>query len=655
MDLLVDCGYKNFTAAQQQIGDVVAIDFYLAKQLVNSINAAKNISSDNRFILLHCIMYLNLSIREGHTCLPIKQVAGLCWGKAQDVDQQETHQGFTFPNLVTLTTLAKVINCEPNNQQPLVYWQNSFYLRRYFTFEQELSQLIASKLALAKYTDYSAISSCLQQLFDINNTNNGNQLDWQMISVANALNKKFSVIAGGPGTGKTYTVTKLLAGIIFLAQQEVAQTENEHLLLPRIALVAPTGKAAQRLSESINKSIQQFRGKIADSILEAIPHEAQTIHRLLGVIPNQNQFQHHQKNKLMIDVLLIDESSMVDLALMTRLFRAINDNCQVILLGDADQLPSVLSGNVLSELSPRIHVGYSADNIKYLQSVLGKTCLLNHQSKVPYCYDYLTVLVHSRRFDGKGGIGRLANAVITGNSGLSWQLLTDDKVSQINIMSGEPAQFLIKLVKQYYLPIFNSASIAEAFYLFSQFRILCATKQGNSGVYYFNELITSLLIDSGIKASHDQHYHGQPIMIEENNYQMGLYNGDVGFIWQDKNGHLMAVFENDTTHNRHQNKDNLALSNDYRFFMLSQLPKHNGVYAMTIHKTQGSEFNHVLMVLPEQADHQLLSRELIYTGITRAKLLLSIVSKTHIWQQAVEQKVKRYANLGYSLITKIQP
>ena len=476
------------------------------------------------------------------------------------------------------------------------------------------------------------------------------EIDWQAVAVANAMNKDFAIIAGGPGTGKTYTVTKLLAALVMLASDDLNEQASEENSLPRIALVAPTGKAAQRLSESITDAVKGFRGKIDDKVLDRIPEQAQTIHRLLGVIPEQVNFRHHQENLLAIDILLIDEVSMVDLPMMTRIFRALPASTKVILLGDADQLPSVAVGSVLADFAPRPHPGYSVDNYHYLAQVTGYQTLTQDSKSTNKDGQYsnadcVTFLMKSRRFDGEGAIGRMANCVIKGQYQESWKLLQqseaagDDK--QLSLLSGDIETWLAPLVKQYYLPLSQCDNIAEAFALLAKFRILSSTRKGPQGVENLNALVIDILRDQGAISANrfDSNYTlypSQPIMISENDYRLGVFNGDVGLLWRNKQGHLMAVFEN--------------AQGDYDWILPSRLPKFDTVYAMTIHKTQGSEFNHVAMVLPEQKDNKLLSRELLYTGITRAKQQLSIASNQQVWQTGVSQQVKRHSGLATDAI-----
>ena len=440
-----------------------------------------------------------------------------------------------------------------------------------------------------------------------------------------------------------------------LARAKVNSPNDSQFTAPKISLVAPTGKAAQRLSESITSAVKAFRGSIADEVLDLIPEQAKTIHRLLGVIPEQVNFRHHQENLLDIDILLIDEVSMVDLPMMASIFRALPITTKVILLGDADQLPSVAVGSVLADFAPRPHLGYSALNHQYLAQVTGYKSLTKDEApdenNTQYsAADCVTFLMKSRRFDGKGGIGRIANYVINGQYQESWQLLKqsesdnssseDEALSndkQLTLLSGNIETWLTPLVEQYYLGLSQCSKVEDAFALLAKFRILSSTRKGPQGVESLNALVIDILRNKGVIPfnrfeSNTSLYASQPIMINENDYRLGVYNGDIGVLWRNSQGHLMAVFEN--------------AQGGYDWILPSRLPKFETVYAMTIHKTQGSEFEHVAMVLPEQKDNRLLSRELLYTGITRAKLQLSIASSQSVWQSGVSQQVKRHSGLA---------
>ncbi|WP_426370242.1 exodeoxyribonuclease V subunit alpha [Pseudocolwellia sp. HL-MZ7] len=638
--------YPNYALARKEIASIEPIDYFFAQDLITAFS----VSQPQRVELFHLFMALSQSLREGHTCLPLHVIANTQYGYLSDETGVVVNHGFVFSDLTKLNDLFTAINVSVEAKHPIVFDDERLYLRRYFQFEQDLFNEIQLKANVSEPETIQTrlYQTCIDMLFP-DESNTTTDIDWQKVAITNALNKNFSVIAGGPGTGKTYTVTKLLAALVYLHQQQ--SVDNTQLPL-KMALVAPTGKAAQRLSESIVNAVNGFRRVIGDEILNQIPNDTHTIHRLLRVIPNSPNFRFNENNKLNIDVLLIDEVSMVDLALMTRVFRALPKQCKVILLGDADQLPSVAAGSVLSDLAPRPFLGYSTDNAAYLKQLTGfeipsinksakakqlsnSPSANSHNNALDHTRDSVTFLTKSRRFDGEGGIGLIAQAVIAGNYDQSWALLNNNASSerntsdQITHLKGDLITWLLPLIKKYYLPISACENIAEAFTLFSKFRVLCATRVGEQGVDYLNELITSLIVKKG---EHQELYHGRPIIISENNYHQGLYNGDIGFLWKNEAGHLMAVFEDN-------NEESV-----FRWIMTSKLPHFETVFAMTIHKTQGSEFSHVAMILPNQKDNRLLSRELLYTGITRAKDHISIASNARVWRQGVETQIKRYSS-----------
>jgi exodeoxyribonuclease V alpha subunit len=636
--------YPRFLHAQQQLSNIEAVDYFFAKEITQSLTMSRSQNETQHTHIFHVLMALSESLRAGHSCLPLSVIANSTFGHSSDEQGIVIHHGFIFADITRLTELFSGIVNE-HQQQAIVYHQGKLYLRRYFHFEQALLGFITEKSEPVQSYANQDIKQCLEQLFPetagdnntvVASTEISTEIDWQKVAVANAINKNFSIIAGGPGTGKTYTVTKLLAALVMLNANNKAK---------KIALVAPTGKAAQRLSESITNALQGFQGMISADVLAEIPQQAQTLHRLLGVIPNSVNFRHHQDNLLAIDVLLIDEVSMVDLPLMVRVFRALPSHCQVILLGDADQLPSVAAGSVLHDLAPKPHQGFSLENQQYLADVSGYSTLPKRKkpsktTELTRAADHVVFLEKSRRFDSEGGIGKVANYVINGQFNESWQLFTEQASLNDNtnnngyvlrLLGRETTKWLAELVKHYYQPIFSLKNLAEAFKQLQKFRILCATRVGVNGVESFNEQVHNLLVQQGIINAFETRYFGQPIMINVNHYPLGLYNGDIGLIWKNDTGHLMAVFE--------------QANGEYKWVNPSRLPQHETVYAMTIHKTQGSEFEHVALVLPDQSDNKLLSRELMYTGITRAKKKLSVACLANVWRHGVSTKTSRYSGI----------
>ena len=655
----------SYQSVNQEFVDIEAIDYYFSKEIVNSILVNNDLNSEQQALLFYLLIVLSVSLRAGHTCLPINEIAGIHWGVAFNESGDCSHQGYLFPDIEEIDLLLSKINLKPETQQLIVFEKQNLYIRRYYLFESELSQAINNRISQQSTVNVDNAITIINQLFPSQKTANtenieATEIDWQKLAVANSINKSFSVIAGGPGTGKTYTVTKLLAALLMLKQLEVTQIVNNSSFITEfnredipldISLVAPTGKAAQRLSESITNAISNFKGLISNDILTAIPTQAKTIHRLLGVIPNNPNFRHNQSNLLSCDVLLIDEVSMVDLPMMTRIFRALKADTKVIMLGDADQLPSVAVGSVLADVAPRPHHGYSDKNVNFIT----KVCQLeskrltekfnkkNTQDTSAIAHDHLSFLVKSRRFDGEGGIGKLATKVIQGEVEASWCILSaslkknsDDGMSQLTLVDNDLSSWLTPIIKQYYQGISQCNNVSDAFKLLSKFRVLCVTRQGEFGVAALNQWIKNQLFSN--LYSEDNNVHGLPIMINENDYRLGLYNGDIGLLWRTDDGELKAYFENSES--------------GYQIFMPSRLPKYDSVYAMTIHKTQGSEFDHVAIVLPRQSEHQLLSRELLYTGITRAKSKLTIACNKQIWSYGVKTAIKRYSGLKPFCINK---
>ncbi len=643
--------YNTFKHCQQQLDGIQSIDYFLARELCNALQAAQD------DLLFHSIMAVSQALRGGHTCLKLDEEASNETETPYWHNADEDITGYTFPKFNDWHQHLSQLAISPTADQPLVYERKRLYLRRYWQFENELGEavrdLINCSMVQQQSFDIARAQRVIEQLFPLldpapvdveqaidpeeqnEEQHEGEKKDWQKIAVANALIHQFTIIAGGPGTGKTFTVTKVLAALQMLNDKQVL---NDNQL--KIALTAPTGKAAQRLNESIQKAkaIISSQQLAAEAVLDSIPDTACTVHRLLGVIPGSHDFRYNKDRKLPFDVILVDEISMIDLPLMTRLIRAIDQNCRIIMLGDADQLPSVAAGSVLSDLAPRQAAGYTDENSRLLSELSGFDIpLLGQNQDAPHDkqlnLDYLTVLQKSHRFDGSGEIGNLAKYVISGDAENSWTYL-EQAEEQIERVKGDSiVQWIDKMVDQYYVPLFlrgkSLLNIEQAFEQLKQFRFLAAIRLGEQGVTNINDTIERLLRNKGLISSSSEFYPGRPIMVTENHYNTGLYNGDTGLLWLNEEGKLQAAFPD---------------NNSVRWLSLGRLPRIETVYAMTIHKTQGSEFAHVGLVLPEM-DSLILSRELLYTGITRASKKLSIFSAKKIFELGVQRRVQRYSGL----------
>ncbi|MFO7787741.1 MAG: exodeoxyribonuclease V subunit alpha [Halospina sp.] len=564
----------------------------------------------------HTLMAVSEALQEGHTCLHLPYWAG------QTRWQSDTFPGIRFPELGEWRQGLEALAISSDDDAPVVFEQDRLYLRRYWRFETEVAASIRKRLAVTDNVDAPSARAALERHFPGREGRSGP--DWQKVAAANALFQRFSVIAGGPGTGKTHTVTRLLALLIETTFSEGSGT-------PRVHLAAPTGKAAQRLAESVVKARSGLALEVDTQVIEAIPQEATTLHRLLGVIPNSHRFRHHEDNPLNVDILVVDEISMVDLPLMARLFRALPPECRVILLGDADQLPSVAAGSVLADLAPRDVAAYSPERCRQLATLgIG----LEPADDGSDGADYLSFLRESRRFGDSSGIGQLAAAAISGDGEGTLSVLRGNHEDVVWHAGDALPEQLAAWTEQRFRAVTEAGNLEQAFERLQAFRILCPARIGPNGVEAINERITTAL-----NPERQRFFRGQPIMITRNHYGLGLYNGDIGLIWPDepeREGEtppLLAWFPGEE---------------GFTPMAPGRLPDHETVYAMTIHKTQGSEFDAVALVLPERAS-AILSRELIYTGVTRARSRLSVIGSESVWRAGISQAVERHSGLGVRL------
>ncbi len=583
---------------------IAAIDRVLAKRILTALDRERDT------LLWHTAIATSQALRDGHGCLlPAAWAEQTHWR-----DEASGKPGYRFPPLDDWLAHLCALPLAPDHGQPLVLEHDRVYLRRYWRFENELAAMLRQRISTPSDVDPDDARRVLDTLFD--NTDISIHAH-QREAIANALIQPFSIITGGPGTGKTFTVTLLLAAL-----------QQLHTEQPHIIMAAPTGKAAQRLGESVTQVKTGLHG-VLPGVLDDIPETARTLHRLLGVLPGCNDFRHDRRNPLRLDVLLLDEASMIDLPLMTRLLRAVPEDARIILLGDANQLPSVAVGNVLAELVAPITPAHPVSSKTHRQRIMRLTGGQPPDGSTPDC---VTTLTHSYRFSG--GIGRLAEATLAGKAGESWQLLRqgDEQISRADAPSVE--HWLIELAREHYLPAANAENIETAFQRLADFRILTATRQGTCGVEAINQQLEHWLrARLGVPPGR-RHFHGQAIMVVENHPATGLYNGDIGLLWECEPGRLLAVFPKDAS--------------NMRWITPARLPAIETVYAMTIHKTQGSEYRRVALLLPAR-ENRILTRELLYTGITRARERLSVHGDESIWRASVRRRVERYSGLGLRL------
>lgn len=478
--------------------------------------------------------------------------------------------------------------------KPLAFDGERVYLRRYFDYERRLAaglrRLAANPLPAV---DAGWRDTRLRALFPHLADDAG---DPQAAAARAALTAPVLLLTGGPGTGKTTTVARMLALLV----ESLAPP-------PRIQLAAPTGKAAARLSESLraNLAALEASGAITSEIAQAIPSEARTLHRLLGVRPGSTRFRHDAAHPLPLDLLVVDEVSMVDLPLMTKLVEALPDGARLVLIGDRDQLPSVETGAVLAALCDAADAGAAA--LRRAQ------------------------LARSWRQQSGFDLAPLATAVREGEADAALAILREDACAGVRWrLGGERAlaDALARDVVPAYRALATAGSPAEALARARELRVLTGLREGGTGCVALNALLARALAPPGTRA--DRPFHGRLLMVSANSYRHGLYNGDTGIVWRDDDGTPRVWFET---------------GEGLRAFLPAALPAHEDAFALTVHKAQGSEFDRVWLVLPER-DARVLSRELVYTGLTRARRELLLWADEAVLRAAIARRAQRWSGLA---------
>ncbi len=564
---------------------------------------------------------------RGHVCLDLREMAGSSLMPAAD-----PRSVVTCPSLADwVEDLRKLPTFgEPGETAPLILdSKGRLYLSRYFDYEQRLARFIRTAASeMLPSPDPEALKEKLDRLFP---TAPDEAVDWQKVAALTAAVRRLAVITGGPGTGKTTTVAGILALLMELSGEKP----------PRIALVAPTGKAAARLEEAIGRAVDGLN--CSDAIRAAIPREASTIHRLLGTLSGSPYFVHGADNPLSLDVLIVDEASMVDLALMAKLTDALPAHARLILLGDKDQLASVEAGAVLGDICDRGEgCGHSAVFGDFLRKVLGPLdCHIG--GPPPGLHDCIVELRKSYRFSESSGIGRLSEAIRNSRTDAAMAVLNDPRHADLqwrevpppSSLSDRMGPFIQEGLRDY----FRSKDLGEIFERLSSFRLIAALRRGPYGVEGLNGMVERMLDAKGI-VRRGESYAGRPIMITANDYNLRLYNGDIGVCLPAgrpesanlprEEAELRATF--------------LDAGGTVREFPLSRLPAYETAYATTVHKSQGSEFDTVHFILPDH-DSPVLTRELLYTGITRARKRVVLWSSAEILQLAISRRIQRSSGL----------
>ncbi len=528
-----------------------------------------------------------------------------------------------------------------SDDTPFVLDDERLYLRRYWRHERRIADAVRTRTSDALPVDEAAVREWLDRLFM---PLEGGTFDWQKAACAIALRSRLAIVTGGPGTGKTYTAARLLA--LLLA------TSDEPGTL-RIALAAPTGKAAARLRQSIDAALVTLAPRLGDALpltdFVARIGPARTLHRLLGARRGSRRFAHDASRPLDVDAVIVDEASMIHVEMMDALLTALPPSARLVLVGDKDQLASVEAGAVLGELCRDAAAGrYRAETSRYVESACGATIdAARIDPNGPDLAQHIVMLRHGERFEG--AIGTLADAVNAGDVGAVRRVLASRR-SGVAWLDHADADDAVALATRGYATFVDAVvagpptffdedhgpwvrTVLEAF---DRFRVLCAIREGAWGVAGLGRAIEKRLAIERRLPARDGWYEGRPVIATRNDDDAGIYNGDVGVALRTSSRDArLRVWLLDGT--------------GARSIAASRLADVETAFAMTVHRAQGSEFGSVALVLPPDGE-RVVTRELLYTGITRARETLTLVTaRPEIVDEAVARTTRRSSGLAAML------
>jgi exodeoxyribonuclease V alpha subunit len=526
------------------------------------------------------------------------------------------------------TWLAALRGCpavgRPGERRPLVLDDaNRLYLHRYWEYEQRLAFGLRTRAAcLADGVDREALKAAIRRRFPDGPAGAG--IDWQAVAVAVSVLKRLAVITGGPGTGKTTTVRQILG-----VWEDLNSSRST-----RVLLAAPTGKAAARLKESLTPR---------PGPTPAAAYEVHTLHRLLRPVAGTPLFRHHRGQPLPVDLMIVDEVSMVDLALMAKLVDALPETARLVLIGDRNQLASVEAGSVLGDICGPAQPGVSPALRESILAATGQAVPLAGGASA--LQDSIVALQASHRFAAGSAIATLSRVVNAGDAAGAVAILTQPGDGSVGWQpppsDRDPAagwQRCLAAGYADYRPLPDPAAMLRDI---GRFKVLCAHRRGAGGVAELNRLTERMLVRQGrIRLPQPRTspwYPGRPVLVTQNDYRLGLFNGDIGVALSAASGGSedLTVFFQDA-------------AGGLRRCPPHRLPEHETVFAMTVHKSQGSEFDEVLLSLPEE-DSPVLSRELIYTALTRARRRFTLVGRREVLAAAIERRIERTSGLRDAL------
>jgi len=561
-------------------------------------------------------------LHEGHICV--------------DLDEVMNERAEMPPNLITSEidpiVFTRWVSTSLEPVKPFVVHKDKIYLHRYFKYETQIlhaiGRIIANerKVRQVRLEQIKLVGETLQYLLDedeVTNLSKQEQTDWQFVGAVQGFLNNFTIITGGPGTGKTTTVAKILSIL--------------YHVIPNcsVALAAPTGKAAVRMADSLKNTKLKLSAEIKEKFNNLSPS---TIHRLLKTIPSSIYFKHNAENPLPYDVVIVDESSMIDVAIFSKLLDAIGNGTRLILLGDKNQLASVEAGSLLGDFCKSLTDvnQFDATTASFINQFIidDPRRLKDSDISEPNhpLSGHIIELMKSHRFKSDSGIGKLSKAIINNEQQVlkDWIHTQQQSIVQLDIKNS-PALF--ELFVEGYEAYISEPNIAKALQKLNNLRVLCAVRLSSFGLYAINKKIEAVLQRKGLLNTNEAFYENRPIIVTQNYPDLHLFNGDVGIIRTDENGVKKAWFED--------------AEKTIRGVLPAYISNMETVFAMTIHKSQGSEYDKILVILPENADNKLLTRELLYTAVTRSKNELIVQAPEKIILQTIAEKVKRASGIMY--------
>jgi exodeoxyribonuclease V alpha subunit len=565
---------------------------------------------------------------EGHVCFHLNH-------QEEDLEGFPPHYKQVILNNGHELAAEPQVSTKDGDRQPFVLHNDRFYLQRYFAYETVILERIRSFVEAEKKDleedarQLELHKKFVESLFEQPVVNEPDQLadnientDWQLAAAISGVLNHFTIISGGPGTGKTTTVAKILA-ILFTIKPAL-----------RVALAAPTGKAAARMAETLKSASLPAGEKLKEKFSELTPF---TIHRLLGYVPDSPVFRHNRDNPLNYDVIIVDESSMMDVALFAKLMDATGAGTRLVLLGDKDQLASVEAGSLFGDLCQAQEVLnlFSTERLKLVNSFVKDPLRRiggGHASTGTGhpLFQHVIELRRSHRFTGNSGIGKFSRAVIRDDKDTIQSFFQEKRDEQVKIDTGYSQKLFENFIRGYE-DFIKEKDIKAALNKLNQLRVLCAVREGEHGVYAMNRKIEHYLHQKKRIRLSGEFYENRPVIITRNYYNLELFNGDVGIIRPDEKGVLKAWFED--------------ASKELKAVLPGYIASSETVFAMTIHKSQGSEFDKVLVVLPDASFVPILTRELLYTAVTRARSEILLQGSEAVILSAAGACVKRSSGI----------